>query len=45
MKYSANGNEASFLIKTNKKDELEELMIFVEGSGKNDSVLILFSLS
>ncbi|VXB63259.1 conserved hypothetical protein [Flavobacterium sp. 9AF] len=45
MKYSANGKEASFLMKTNKKDELEELMIFVEGSGKNDSVLILFSLS
>jgi len=45
MKYSANGKEASFLMKTNKRDELEELMIFVEGSGKNDSVLILFSLS
>lgn len=45
MKFSDGGKEARFLIKTNKKDELEELMIFVEGSGDNDSVLILFSLS
>jgi hypothetical protein len=45
MKFTDNGKEASFLMKTNKKEELEELMIFVEGSGKNESVLILFSLS
>jgi len=45
MKFSDNGKEASFLMKTNKKEELEELMIFVEGSGENESVLILFSLS
>ncbi|WP_445455002.1 DUF4252 domain-containing protein [Flavobacterium sp. HNIBRBA15423] len=45
MKFSDNGEEASFLMKTNKKEELEELMIFVEGSGENESVLILFSLS
>ncbi|NHN24053.1 DUF4252 domain-containing protein [Flavobacterium jejuense] len=45
MRFSENGKEASFLMKTNKKEELEELMIFVEGSGKSDSVLILFSLS
>lgn len=45
MKFSDSGKEASFLMKTNKKDELEELMIFVEGSGKNDSVLVLFSVS
>lgn len=45
MRFSESGKEASFLMKTNKRDELEELMIFVEGSGKNDSVLILFSVS
>ncbi|WP_130734432.1 DUF4252 domain-containing protein [Flavobacterium sp. J27] len=45
MKFSDKGKEASFLMKTNHKDELQELMIFVEGSEKNDSVLILFSLS
>lgn len=45
MKFSDGGKEASFLMKTNKKEELEELMIFVEGSGKNESVLILFSAS
>lgn len=45
MKFIDGGKEASFLLKTNKKDELEELMIFVEGSGDKDSVLILFSLS
>lgn len=45
MKFSDSGKEASFLMKTNKKDELEELMIFVEGSGENDSVLVLFSVS
>ena len=45
MKFSEGGKEASFLMKTNKKDELEELMIFVEGSGKDESVLILFSAS
>ena len=45
MKISDGGKEASFLMKTNKKDELEELMIFVEGSGKDESVLILFAAS
>ena len=45
MRFSESGKGASFLMKTNKRDELEELMIFVEGSGKNDSVLILFSVS
>lgn len=45
MKFSDGGKEASFLMKTNKIDELEELMIFVEGSGKDESVLILFSAS
>lgn len=45
MKFSDGGKEASFLMKTNNKDELQELMIFVEGSGKNESVLILFSAS
>lgn len=44
MKFTDGGKEASFLMRTNRKDELEELMIFVEGSGDKNSVLILFSL-
>ncbi len=39
------GKEVEFLMKSGKNDEISELIMFVEGSGENESVIFQLSLS
>lgn len=45
MRINDGGKEVEFLVKTGKKDEISELIMFVEGSGDNESVIFQLSLS
>jgi len=45
MKINDSGKEAEFLVHTGKNDEIKELIIFIEGSDKNNSVVFQLSLS
>ncbi len=45
MKVNDNGKEVEFLVQTGKDDEIKELIMFIEGSDKNESVVFQLSLS
>jgi hypothetical protein len=45
MRINDGGKEVEFLVKSGKNDEIKELIMFVEGSGENESVVFQLSLS
>ncbi|MBN8565764.1 MAG: DUF4252 domain-containing protein [Flavobacteriales bacterium] len=45
MRINDGGKEVEFLVKSGKNDEIQELIMFVEGSGENESVVFQLSLS
>ena len=45
MRINDGGKEVEFLVKNGKNDEIKELIMFVEGSGENESVVFQLSLS
>ncbi|HBI01950.1 MAG TPA: DUF4252 domain-containing protein, partial [Flavobacterium sp.] len=45
MRINDGGKEVEFLVKSGKNDEIKELIMFVEGSGENESVVFQLTLS
>lgn len=45
MRVNDSGKEVEFLVKNGKNDEIKELIMFIEGSDKNESVVFQLSLS